>query len=925
MKRILSLILCAVLLCGLLGVGAYAESSATLVITSDVAEAAAGDDIAVTFSLQNNPGLTGFKFVVDYDKSVLTYDGYSQLIKDKRGNVIGKYSMDSFEEDSIAFWYNDDAAYTGNDLFTLYFIVADGVPSGEITITMVEDDYVEFDDADINKIDVAVSPCTIQINGTEPQTLEDGFYLIGINGWTVNDINPEHKFEQYDVSKPYEYKLVTTLAVGNQIKVVKVAGGAIAAWYPDQGGNYTVNEAHSGSVNIYFQEEYQNGWSEFGGYFYIAARHTVTVDANIENGTVTVDKATAAPQEDVTVTVTPAAGYALETLYYEYQDNDTTRQVTINAGDDGKYTFAMPAADVTIYATFKLVTYKITATAQPTEGGTVSVEPTEAAPGATIRVFVEANAGYELTSLTRITGDSDHVENIEKDEHGDYTFVMPEGDVAVTATFTALPLNITVDSAITNGTVTAPETATVGETVTVTVAPAEGYELERLYYKIKDNANEIDILKTNDAYTFEMPSNDVTIYATFKAALVDGFYLAGVKGWEPADLIGYKFVENPEKPGEYMLETFLPEGKGIKAVKVVNGAIAAYYPDQGDNYTVDAAHAGQVTVYFSETYKSDWANPFGGHIYIDEALHPQAEIYGSSLSLKGNIGLNFYLILPEDVVADEGAYVSITVKAEGGDVELDPMYVKSAKTRTVGDVTLYQFSVSLHAKQMNDVVSVKLCNASGPITLIRHSNGEEIDGNYEYSVQDYISLAPDALSNNKLNGLMDAMSDYGALAQLHFGYRTDKVADIRQATELAAVEADTLKTFDATVTEGTATGVTYYGVSLVLESETAIRVYFTVDDVAACTFKQGSKDLTPVANGSTYYVEIPNISAKNLDTFYTVTVTKDGETALTVKVCALSYCYKVLNGDAIRGNNTLEELVKGIYLYNEAANTYFNS
>ena len=42
---------------------------------------------------------------------------------------------------------------------------------------------------------------------------------------------------------------------------------------------------------------------------------------------------------------------------------------------------------------------------------------------------------------------------------------------------------------------------------------------------------------------------------------------------------------------------------------------------------------------------------------------------------------------------------------------------------------------------------------------------------------------------------------------------------------------------------------------------------------------------------------------------------------VTVKASALSYAYTVLNG----GSNeaTLIELVKGLYLYNQAANAYF--
>uniref|UniRef100_UPI00292EE230 starch-binding protein n=1 Tax=uncultured Ruminococcus sp. TaxID=165186 RepID=UPI00292EE230 len=77
----------------------------------------------------------------------------------------------------------------------------------------------------------------------------------------------------------------------------------------------------------------------------------------------------------------------------------------------------------------------------------------------------------------------------------------------------------------------------------------------------------------------------------------DGIYLVGTfSGWETN--AQYKMSENPGAPGEYMISTTLTEGDGVKVVKVENGT-QTWYPDGMDNeYTVDAAHAGNVTVYF---------------------------------------------------------------------------------------------------------------------------------------------------------------------------------------------------------------------------------------------------------------------------------------------------------------------------------------
>ena len=63
-----------------------------------------------------------------------------------------------------------------------------------------------------------------------------------------------------------------------------------------------------------------------------------------------------------------------------------------------------------------------------------------------------------------------------------------------------------------------PKSATKGSTVTITVAPDDGYELDKLSVKDK-NGKEIAVTaKGNGKYTFTMPAGKVTIEVTFKSA-----------------------------------------------------------------------------------------------------------------------------------------------------------------------------------------------------------------------------------------------------------------------------------------------------------------------------------------------------------------------------------------------------------------------
>ena len=111
---------------------------------------------------------------------------------------------------------------------------------------------------------------------------------------------------------------------------------------------------------------------------------------------------------------------------------------------------------------------------------------------------------------------------------------------------------------------------------------------------------------------------------TLTAVLENGFYLAGtMNGWGAAE--GYKFVGNPANPAEFMLETTLAENDEFKVINYLNGDITAWYPNEGGNYVVDAAHAGDVTIYFQPDYKADWAE-FGGYFYVAVPEVPQPEM-----------------------------------------------------------------------------------------------------------------------------------------------------------------------------------------------------------------------------------------------------------------------------------------------------------
>ena len=124
--------------------------------------------------------------------------------------------------------------------------------------------------------------------------------------------------------------------------------------------------------------------------------------APAENGTVTVDPAAAVEGTDVTVTVKAADNYQLkaDSLTYSYQigEDKKTEKLTLT---DGKATFKMPAADVTVSAVFEALTATPTATptakpAEPTEAPSTEPE-TRTAHGAAEKTTITAMAVFTCT------------------------------------------------------------------------------------------------------------------------------------------------------------------------------------------------------------------------------------------------------------------------------------------------------------------------------------------------------------------------------------------------------------------------------------------------------------------------------------------------------------------------------------------------
>ncbi len=246
------------------------------------------------------------------------------------------------------------------------------------------------------------------------------------------------------------------------------------------------------------------------------------------NGTITASPTTAKAGEMVTLTVEPDQGFRLSNLSL----SSDRSEVSFVKQSEETYTFTMPDSRVTVYPSFGYITAPeenevYIFSNMPYDRAIVLPGPVKV--GETVTVIVKPNQGYELDTLTAATFDG----NVKgtavpavKQNNGTYTFIMPDSDVMVELVFKKADSsqpdvgtpNPVVAIQPPHGSLTAsPDSAKAGETVTLTVKPEQGYELDDLGVTAAFDGTTVTAVKQGDGtYTFTMPDDAVIVGAMFK-------------------------------------------------------------------------------------------------------------------------------------------------------------------------------------------------------------------------------------------------------------------------------------------------------------------------------------------------------------------------------------------------------------------------
>ena len=321
-----------------------------------------------------------------------------------------------------------------------------------------------------------------------------------------------------------------------------------------------------------------------------------------------------------------------------------------------------------------------------------------------------------------------------------------------------------------------------------------------------------------------------------------------------------------------------------------------------------------------------------------------AKLAGYSLSLTGNIGVNFYMELSNDVVNDESAYMNFTLpNGTTSKVYVNGTHEEGSTATTdttvKNGVTYYVFTCEVAAKEMTSDIQAQMIG----------NNGEKKGTVYTYTVKEYADYI---LSHTSAEGsnygsatvqLVKGMLNYGGAAQKYFGYKTDQLAsDGLALTEPVFDDTSIINFIKDEANKAVITNhsdpdkVTFKSAYLSLNSTTdlCVSVQFAEDvtvqeDMFAIRLgsneiSKNQYEVTKVNEGNCYKITLHGIKASQLQEKYVFEVNLSDAESAVLTYGATSYAYTVMSSacDNIDNIESLREVVKALYAYGSCAQGY---
>ena len=383
--------------------------------------------------------------------------------------------------------------------------------------------------------------------------------------------------------------------------------------------------------------------------------------------------------------------------------------------------------------------------------------------------------------------------------------------------------------------------------------------------------------------------------------------------------------------------------------------------------------SSSITLGWTDISDSIYASKYTGSVTISDpfisgsemysgAISDNAQINGKtlipcepfskhSLTLRGDIGVNFFMSLPSSVA--DGAVVNF--ECDG----VESSYTIDAARDYDSELGLYRASCNVAAKQMTSTVTATL-HAFGTTFTDTYTVKEyadklltDADTIAAYKAKETAAGRDGDARYAQLSELVKAMLTYGAAAQEYFDTNLNSLANAGISgytyTPITSYElSDYALTYGSgdytplTYTDMSAYGMDYYGTSLTLEGMTEYNIFYWYRSYVPMnvTAVSGSETYTvrravvgstdDPENGDFVRFDICDIPAAKLtdDILLTYTPTDGSLSAQSFTVNPASYIYEALKladeyASSYQVVAELEDVATSIYNYNQAAKAYF--
>ena len=291
-------------------------------------------------------------------------------------------------------------------------------------------------------------------------------------------------------------------------------------------------------------------------------------------------------------------------------------------------------------------------------------------------------------------------------------------------------------------------------------------------------------------------------------------------------------------------------------------------------------------------------------IEVAEPTQPEeaaVEVTGHSLTLAGDIGVNFFL------TANTTAISTAKVTIMNGETPV-------LENATFDDALLdsesgaYKFTANVSAKETADELTLTV------------TGGDTVLETDTYSVKEYglYVIENQANYSTEIVNLVKALLTYGGCAQTYFNYNVENAyTDTTALENLSTITKN--DAYNASVT-GEITGITDVAATLMLETKTEIVVALKIDGISASSLEISGG--TAVKQGDYVYITTDGILVQDLDEMQTITIASKSDSTQTIEI---QYSPMTFIQEMAGEDGAIDLLVRAMYACWDAAEAYVDS